>query len=57
MGHKNFEEAFILLTPDDTGGKNTQNLRPRARQNVIFELGFFISALGRNRAVVYAEKV
>jgi predicted nucleotide-binding protein len=37
--------AIILMTPDDHGGIAAQNTRPRARQNVIFELGFFIGAL------------
>ena len=43
--------AVVLLTPDDVGSTkaNTGNLAPRARQNVIFELGFFIGKLGRNR--------
>ncbi|MFA7235728.1 MAG: nucleotide-binding protein [Phycisphaeraceae bacterium] len=42
--------AVILLTPDDWGGKNqTKNLKPRARQNVILELGFFYGKLGRSR--------
>lgn len=41
--------AVILLTPDDIGASSAQssNLRPRARQNVIFEFGYFISKLGR----------
>ena len=43
--------AVILLTPDDVGAKATSSdsLQPRARQNVILELGFFIAKLGRNR--------
>ena len=46
--------AIVLLTPDDVGGlsKNKNDptlLEPRARQNVIFELGYFISRLGRKR--------
>ena len=38
--------AVVLMTPDDLGkAKETADLVPRARQNVIFELGFFIGAL------------
>ncbi len=40
--------AVILLTPDDLGGvANASDHRARARQNVIFELGFFSGKLGR----------
>ena len=43
--------AVVLLTPDDVGAfqddKNHQ--KPRARQNVIFEFGYFIGKLGRRR--------
>jgi len=41
--------AVILLTPDDVGALATEkdNLKSRARQNVIFELGFFIGKIGR----------
>jgi len=42
--------AIILLTPDDVGRLQSEdNLSPRARQNVIFEFGYFIGRLGRNR--------
>lgn len=43
--------AVALLTPDDVGslkGEGT-NPNPRARQNVIFEFGYFIGKLGRKR--------
>lgn len=43
--------AVVLLTADDVGAALTDasNLRARARQNVIMELGYFIGKLGRMR--------
>ena len=52
--------AIILLTLDDVGAsKNEQdNLKPRARQNVVLELGYFWRGLGRERmCVLYKEGV
>ena len=44
--HANVEFAVVLLTPDDEGRLQTDgsSLEPRARQNVIFEMGYFIGA-------------
>jgi predicted nucleotide-binding protein len=43
--------AFILLTPDDVGAVAAQRdaLQPRARQNVVFEHGFFAGYLSPAR--------
>ncbi|TIO06908.1 MAG: hypothetical protein E5X88_21065 [Mesorhizobium sp.] len=42
--------AVILLTPDDVGAsKAATEQNHRARQNVIFELGYFAGHLGRGR--------
>ena len=42
--------AVVLLTPDDVGrSAKTKKMQPRARQNVILELGFFCGVLGRSR--------
>ena len=49
--HSDVGFAIVLLTPDDEGALRggEKNGRHRARQNVIFELGFFIGRLGRQR--------
>lgn len=45
--------AVVLLTPDDVGALAGEEvkLKKRARQNVLFELGFFIGKLGRERVI------
>ncbi len=49
--HADVGFAIVLLTPDDVGGPRDGKPEPksRARQNVIFELGFFLGKLGRQR--------
>lgn len=51
--------AIVLLTADDVGSAgnvaNHSDLRPRARQNVVFEMGFFIGLLGRSKVCVLYE--
>ncbi len=43
--------AVVLLTPDDIGyPKNrSSEAQPRARQNVVLELGYFLAKLGRSK--------
>lgn len=58
--HSNVGFAVVLLTPDDLGTAKDkrEELNPRARQNVIFELGYFIGKLGRRRVcVLHKENV
>ena len=49
--------AVVLLTPDDTGRlqDDAGEYRPRARQNVIFEFGYFIGKLGRERVCALVQ--
>ena len=53
--------AVVVLTPDDLGADRASatagQFLPRARQNVILELGYFIAGLGRNRvcAIKYGD--
>jgi predicted nucleotide-binding protein len=50
-GNADVDFAVVLLTPDDTGqlADGSEEPEPRARQNVIFELGYFVGRLGRSR--------
>lgn len=41
--------AIVLMTPDDFGGVSGDDPHPRARQNVILELGYFMGRLQRRR--------
>jgi len=50
-GHADVDFAVVLLTPDDIGhpAGSPGDAKPRARQNVVFELGYFVGRLGRSR--------
>ncbi|MGE0273713.1 MAG: TIR domain-containing protein, partial [Alphaproteobacteria bacterium] len=41
--------AVVIMTDDDVGGASRASLSPRARQNVILELGYYIAHLGQAR--------
>lgn len=48
--------AIILYTGCDEGKTKTEvELKPRARQNVVFEHGYMIAKLGRNRVCAIKE--
>jgi len=48
--------AVVLLTADDLGRAGAADKdQPRARQNVIFEAGYFVAKLGRDRVVLLHE--
>ena len=43
------DAVFVLATPDDIAGADPN--KKRARQNVIFELGYFVGRLGRKAPI------
>ncbi|EUJ31459.1 nucleotide-binding protein [Listeria cornellensis] len=52
--YSNVRHAVALLTPDDWGAKKECNqilMRGRARQNVIFELGYFFGKIGKANTI------
>jgi predicted nucleotide-binding protein len=58
--YSNVGFAVVLLTPDDVGAARDEavNGKPRARQNVILELGYFFAKLGRERVcALYKEEI
>jgi len=46
--------AIVLLTPDDRMSGRPSRWLPRG--NVLFELGYFLNALGTTRTLVVAQK-
>jgi len=56
--HAEVAFAVVLLTPDDIGSiaSDKQDLQPRARQNVVLELGYFLGRLGRRRTCALVVK-
>jgi predicted nucleotide-binding protein len=53
--HGHVDHAICLLTADDVGGSKTGSHRPRARQNVVWEVGYFFGLLGRKRVSMIAD--
>ena len=48
--------AVCLFTADDVGRSSSADSdNPRARQNVVFETGYFIGVLGRDHIVILAD--
>jgi predicted nucleotide-binding protein len=47
--------VFVILTPDDLGVlvENQPVVRPRARQNVLFEIGYFLGMLRRKSGRIF----
>lgn len=52
--YSNVAFAIVLFTPDDEGypAGRSNEMKSRARQNVVLELGFFMGKLGRQRVCV-----
>jgi predicted nucleotide-binding protein len=47
--------GIVLMTPDDMGyakSDGPEKAEPRARQNVVLEMGMLISALGRSNVAI-----
>ena len=48
--------AICLFTADDLAKRKDGSIEsPRARQNVVFETGFFMGRLGRSRVAILAD--
>ena len=55
-GYSDVGGAICLFTPDDEGKeKGALELSARARQNVVFEAGYFMGKLGRNKTIILSN--
>ena len=57
---KNASTSFgiVLMTPDDMGyafAKGQDSVQPRARQNVVLEMGMLISSIGRRNMAILVK--
>ncbi|MDN3403431.1 nucleotide-binding protein [Pseudoalteromonas sp. APC 3213] len=60
IGHNSNATSFgiVLMTPDDMGyalGAGADNIQPRARQNVVLEMGMLISSIGRANIAILVK--
>ena len=55
--HSDVDFAVCLYTADDIGSINEENpnFKKRARQNVVFEAGYFIGKLGRENVIILMD--
>lgn len=54
--HTEVKTAIVLYTPDDLGKYAVdKDYIPRARQNVIFEHGYLLAKLGRDRVIMMVD--
>jgi hypothetical protein len=55
--YSDVDYAIVLMTPDDFGGiaKNPSDIKPRARQNVMLELGYMLEKLGQNKMCILSK--
>ena len=55
--HSNVGGAICLFSADDVGkAKKEMHRKNRARQNVVFEAGYFMGKLGRDHIIIVADK-
>ncbi len=60
IGQNSTETSFgiVLMTPDDMGYaqcNNADSIQPRARQNVVLEMGMLISSIGRTNMAILVK--
>jgi predicted nucleotide-binding protein len=53
--HTNVGFGIVLYSSCDVGGKSENDLRPRARQNVVFEHGYLIAKLKRQNVTALVK--
>lgn len=54
---KEVQYAIVLATPDDEGKSQTEAVaKKRVRQNVVLELGMFLSKLGRDKVAILLKE-